>query len=129
MNATKEAMLDRQHMLHENLDKARSAYREAIAQGMVDPAVAIVDCRQPGPRRLAEGLVGRNKVDEETVRCEAARLIPTLIFAAPRPAMSDSLGRLTPNGRTILSRAMPPGSFWAVTIAEGGSSYAVVGEE
>jgi len=115
----------RRYLLCHNRERIEFAYENALAHGVDDPMVVVLDLSDDRGARLAQ-LAGSSKqqVDRWRDQCAQRGQIPTQIVAAPRWAVLTVIGPLTPNGPHGVLKPIPPGSFRVAVVAAGGAAFA-----
>lgn len=115
----------RRELLVHNRERIEFAYQKALADGVEDPVILVLDLQDESAARLAE-LTGlsHDKLMRWREQCEQQDVVPTQILVAPRWAVLCVVGPLTPHGPQGVAKPNPPHTFRVVAVAAGGSAYA-----
>jgi hypothetical protein len=119
-----EGRKDREHLLRANTERVEQAYVDAKKDGMVRPAVIVVDAHDRYGKVLVETVCGADRARELIRDCEAKGVIPTLTLVCEQDVLAKALGPTSNNAGRHLSAPPPPGTFHVVAMASGGNLFA-----
>ncbi len=115
----------RRLLLLHNRERIEFAYENAVAQGLDDPVILVLDlCDERGTRLAELAGLSKEQADHWRKACSCRDVVPTQIVAAPRWAVLTVIGLLTPNSLQGILKPNPPDTFRVAAIAAGGNAFA-----
>jgi len=115
----------RRQLLLLNRERIEFAYEKALARGMDDPIILVLDLQDDRGARLAQSIgLPWEQIQRWRDECARCDVVPTQMLAAPRWAVMCTVGPTSPNSPRGIARPSPPGTFRVVAVAAGGNSFA-----
>jgi hypothetical protein len=116
-----EGRLDRVYLMEQNLDQARTAYRQWCQQWPTrEPVVLILDARDTVARSILDALAGPEASRRHVNQMAEARMIPVATTAVPLDTLTGPTSPASPAMQAELRAGHPPDYTWVLTIASGG---------
>ncbi len=115
----------RRQLLVFNRERIEFAYEKAVAAGMDDPVVLVLDLHDEQANRLAVlAGVPAEHVHRFLEECGRSESVPTQIMVAPRWAVLAVVGPMTPGSPQGILKPNPPATFRVLALAAGGIAFA-----
>jgi hypothetical protein len=120
-NDEEEGRLDRIYLMEQNLDQARTAYRQWRRQEPTrEPVVFILDARDSVARSILDALAGPDGSRRHVDQMARAHMIPVATVAVPLDTLTGPESPASPAMQAQLRAGHHPGATWILTIASGG---------
>ena len=118
-------MADQLHeMVTFNTERIETAYLTAVANGIIEPVVIVVDPRDRMGRDIAVSLSGKTDVDKTVADCEARGVRACAIVTYPKTDAIALLSPISPKALRSINTANYPTQFAVVAVGDGRVAYA-----
>jgi len=127
-------MQQRETLIESSLPQVFAAYDQAIAEGVAEPVVILLDCQDPIGSKIAREWVGSDAVDDalaaswEQAEQEGAELFTTLAEAFPFEECRQEVSRVFSYLAGTFEQP-PEEGFVTVVVTAGGAATFVVPPE
>jgi hypothetical protein len=103
-------------------DRIDAGYLNAIELGAPDPAVLVIDPRDPSARAILETSVSPEEIDSILAGAKATGAEPILTWGIPRDLAVALVGMEFPEVAATVEAEDGPEGYLAVVVAEGSAS-------
>jgi hypothetical protein len=115
----------RRQLLLLNRERIEFNYVNAVAKGVEDPVIVVLDLQDDGAAHVAHATgVPWAQILQWRADCAEDDVAPTQVLAAPRWAILSVIGPMTPNSPQGVMKPSPPETFRVVAVAHNGNAFA-----
>lgn len=107
------------HLANSNSIQASTLYRKALASGIANPVIFILDLRDEVAKNIAMKVITAEHIQKYLKYGQYRQSIPTLVLPLPQRIGVEVCQALNPEGSKYLADSPKPGCFHIVVISDG----------
>ena len=112
---------ERAQLATSHSDRLHDLAEQLMRDGQPDSVLVVASLLDEIGRELVVALAGKEEGRAHLERCRSGDLHPAAVLSCPREGAVKGLRPFAPQASAKLGERLPPGDFWTVTIAAGGT--------